>query len=163
MKKLKSLDDIIPLLKGHKGVFVQGASSTPEPFLNKIAEKSDALDPLTFYHLHIHGDAPHADIEKFKVVNFFVGKNLRQKLDYDRIDYLPCFLSEIPKLLESGDLSFDVSLIQVSPPDQHGYCSLGLSVDIVLSALKHSKLVLAIVKSQYAKNFWRWCYSSFTN
>lgn len=153
MKKLDKIEDIIPLLKGHQGIFVQGASCTPEPFLETIAQNSQQLDPLTFYHLHIHGCAPHVDIEKFKVVNFFVGKNIRKKLDYDRVDYLPCFLSEIPKLLESGNLQFDVSLIQVSPPDQHGYCSLGLSVDIVLSALKHSKLVLAIVNENMPRTF----------
>jgi acyl-CoA hydrolase len=153
MQKLANIVDILPLLKGHQGVFVQGASSTPEPLLDVLAKNADQCDPLTFYHLHIHGDAPHADVEKFRVVNFFVGKNIRKKLDYDRVDYLPCFLSEIPKLLESGDLSFDVSLIHVSPPDEHGYCSLGLSVDIVPAALKHSKLVIALVNKNMPRTF----------
>lgn len=153
MQKLNELKDIIPLLKDHKGIFVQGAQATPEPFLEILAQKSAELPALNFYHLHIQGDAPHADIEKFNVINFFVGKNIRSKLDYKRVDYLPCFLSEIPNLLESGALSFDVSLIHVSPPDEHGYCSLGLSVDIVLSALKHSKLVIALVNENMPRTF----------
>lgn len=153
MKVLNNPKEIIPLLKGHKGIFVQGASATPEALLEVIADESDKLDPLTFYHLHIHGNAPHADVDKFRIVNFFVGKNVRSKLDYNRVDYLPCFLSEIPKLLEGSHLNFDVSLIQVSPPDEHGYCSLGLSVDIVLSALKHSKLVIAQINENMPRTF----------
>ena len=153
MQKLDEVKDIIPLLKNHKGVFVQGAQATPELLLQTIAENANALNPLTFYHLHLEGSAPHADIEKFRVVNFFVGKNMHKKLDYDRVDYLPCFLSEIPNLLEDANLSFDVSLIHVSPPDQHGYCSLGISVDIVLSALKHSKIVIALVNENMPRTF----------
>lgn len=152
-KKLTALEDIIPILKGHQGVFVQGGAATPEPLLQCLSEHSHQLPPLNFYHLHIHGNAPHAKIEKFRVINFFVGRNIRAELDYDRVDYLPCFLSEIPKLLEVGELAFDIALVQVSPPDEHGYYSLGLSVDIVLSAIKHAKVVIAQVNSHMPRTF----------
>lgn len=78
---------------------------------------------------------------------------MRPYIDYNRIDYLPCFLSEIPKLLEAGDLKFDVAIIQVSPPDEHGYFSLGVSVDVVLSAIKHAKMVIAQVNRYMPRTF----------
>jgi 4-hydroxybutyrate CoA-transferase len=153
MKKLDKIEQIVPILQNHKGVFVQGASATPVKVLETIANHAGELPSLNFYHLHIHGEAPHAKIEKFKIINLFVGKNMRSLLDYDRVDYLPCFLSEIPRLLENEDLAFDVAIIQVSPADSHGYYSLGVSVDVVLSAIKHSKVVIAQVNSKMPRTF----------
>ena len=145
MKLHNDLSTLAPLLKNHHGVFVQGGAATPTRLLEEVALQSRQIGELEFFHLHTHGSAPHKNINHFKITNLFVGANMRGALDYDRVDYLPCFLSEIPALLESGVRSFDVSLIHVSPPDKHGYCSLGVSVDIVLSAIKHSNLVIAQV------------------
>lgn len=153
MKKLNNFDEMVPLLKDSLGVFVQGASATPVRALECLAKHGDELGELNFYHLHIHGDAPHVHVPNFKIINFFVGKNMRPYIDYNRIDYLPCFLSEIPKLLEAGDLKFDVAIIQVSPPDEHGYFSLGVSVDVVLSAIKHAKMVIAQVNRYMPRTF----------
>lgn len=153
MKTLNNFDEMVPLLKDSLGVFVQGASATPVRALECLAKHGDELGELNFYHLHIHGDAPHVHVPNFKIINFFVGKNMRPYIDYNRIDYLPCFLSEIPKLLEVGDLKFDVAIIQVSPPDEHGYFSLGVSVDVVLSAIKHAKMVIAQVNRYMPRTF----------
>ena len=148
MKWCDKRDELIHIFKNHEGVFVQGGAATPVELLNSIAEYADDIGKLEFFHLHTHGEAPHKKIPHFKITNFFVGKNLRKALDYDRIDYLPCFLSEIPQLLESGLRNYDVALIHVSPPDKHGYCSLGVSVDIVQAAIKHAKVVVAQVNEK---------------
>lgn len=144
----EDINKISELLNGHQGVFVQAGAATPTKLLEVISENASSINPLEFFHLHTHGNAPHQHIPHFKITNLFVGSNLRSAMDYDRIDYLPCFLSEIPALLESGARSFDVALIHVSPPDAHGYCSLGVSVDVVISAIKHAKLVIAQVNPQ---------------
>jgi len=92
------------------------------------------------------GDAAYADskyADSFKVANLFVGANMRSKLALNRVEYLPCFLSEIPALFRSGRRPLDVALIHVSPPDVHGFCSLGTSVDIARAAVDVAKIVLA--------------------
>lgn len=147
----RDFSSISSLLNGHSGVFVQGGAATPVALLQEISNQADKINPLEFFHIHIEGEAPHQHIPHFKLTNLFVGANIRKSLDYERVDYLPCFLSEIPSLLESGARNFDVALIHISPPDAHGYCSLGVSVDIVLSAIKHAKVVIAQVNSQMPK------------
>lgn len=145
MIKHSSLSEIVSILKDRHGVFVQGGAATPMILLDAIASHADHIGPLEFYHLHTHGKAPHKDVPHFKITNLFVGGNMRKSLDYERVDYLPCFLSEVPRLLESGLRKLDVALIQVSPPDKHGICSLGVSVDVVIAAIKHAKTVIAQV------------------
>lgn len=148
MQVHQKANDAILNIRGHQGVFIQGGSATPEVLIEALVQQAPQLGQLEIFHLHTHGKAPHQHVENFKLTNLFVGSNVRKSLDYDRVDYLPCFLSEIPALLASGVRNFDVSLIHVSPPDNHGYCSLGVSVDIVLSAIRHSKLVIAQVNKK---------------
>jgi 4-hydroxybutyrate CoA-transferase len=81
----------------------------------------------------------------FRVANLFVGASMRPHLDYDRVDYLPCFLSEVPMLFRSGKRPIDVALIHVSPPDAHGFCSLGVSVDVTQAGIDAAKTVIAQV------------------
>lgn len=98
--------------------------------------------------MHIEGDASYADKKyegSFKNNNFFVGKNVRKGVQEGRLDYTPVFLSEIPLLFRRGILPLDVALITVSPPDQHGFCSLGTSVDASLAAVQCAKTVIAQV------------------
>jgi acyl-CoA hydrolase len=98
--------------------------------------------------LHTEGDAPYAAPEcarSFRVNSVFVGPNLRSAVQEGRADYLPVFLSEVPKLFRSGILPLDVALVQVSPPDRHGFCSLGVSVDASRAAVQTAKTVIAQV------------------
>lgn len=144
----KSAKEAIALLPKKANVFVHGAAATPHLLLKEIVAQADRFEELTFVHLHTEGTVPYASdsfAKKFRIVNLFVGSNLRNQLDYDRIDYLPCFLSEIPSLFRNRQFSVDVALLQVSPPDHTGHCSLGVSVDVAKAAADSASLVIAQV------------------
>jgi 4-hydroxybutyrate CoA-transferase len=129
-------------------VFVQGGAATPRALLRGLVESAGRLRDVELMHLHVEGLAEHAEprhARSFRVVNLFVGANVRGRLDYDRVDYLPCFLSEIPALFRSGQRPIDVALIHVSPPDANGFCSLGVSVDVALAATQTARSVIAQV------------------
>lgn len=144
-QKLRSAAELIAKISPASRVFVHGAAATPLALVEALAADHARLRGTEVMHLHTSGAAPYADHPEFRVVNLFVGENLRARLDYDRIDYLPCFLSEIPGLFRSGTRRPDVALIQVSPPDAQGYCSLGTSVDVAKAAVESASLVLAQV------------------
>ncbi|MCK5270009.1 MAG: acetyl-CoA hydrolase/transferase family protein, partial [Sedimentisphaerales bacterium] len=102
-------------------------------------------------HLLTLGDAPYAVkqlVDNFRVNSFFIAENVRDIIQAGFGDYSPIFLSDIPRLFSSGQLPLDVALIQVSPPDERGMCSLGISVDIVKSAAENAALVIAEVNPQ---------------
>ncbi|MEQ1879310.1 MAG: acetyl-CoA hydrolase/transferase C-terminal domain-containing protein, partial [Bdellovibrionia bacterium] len=86
--------------------------------------------------------------DNFKVTNLFVGSNVRARMDFDRVDYLPCFLSEIPQLFLSKRKRIDVAILQLSPPDKHGFCTLGTSVDVARAAFEAANVVVAQVNRQ---------------
>jgi len=127
-------------------VFVHGAAATPSILIDGLVARAPDLRDVELIHLHTFGPAPYAApalAQSFRVANLFVGENLRAALDLDRIDYLPCFLSEIPQMFRSGRRPLDVALIHVSPPDAHGYCTLGTSVDVARAAVDEAKIVIA--------------------
>jgi acyl-CoA hydrolase len=132
-------------------VFVQGAAATPNALLKKLVEESENFEKIQLYHLHTEGIPPYLKepyLSRFKVNSFFVGSNLRKQIDYDRFDYIPCFLSEIPNLFRSQHIPLDAALIHVSPPDVHGFCSLGTSVDIARAAVDSAKTIYAQINPQ---------------
>ncbi len=138
-------------LKPNANIFVQGAAATPQILLQKLTMESEALAPLHLYHLHTEGTPPYLQEpyrSRFWVKSFFVGANLRREMDYDRFDYIPCFLSEIPNLFRTKKISLDAALIHVSPPDKNGYCSLGTSVDIARAAVDMAPLIYAQINPQ---------------
>ncbi|GAB3746063.1 acetyl-CoA hydrolase/transferase C-terminal domain-containing protein [Spirosoma pomorum] len=110
-----------------------------------VARASELRD-VEICHMHTEGPLPYLDEHyqgSFKPNSFFIGANMRKQLNQGIGDYVPIFLSEIPLLFRRNILPIDVALIQVSPPDQHGYCSLGPSVDISLAAIQMAKYVVA--------------------
>lgn len=99
-------------------------------------------------HLHTEGSADYTAVQyaqSFRANVFFIGKNVREAVNAGRADYVPVFLSEVPRLFRRGILPLDVALIQVSPPDHRGYCSLGVSVDVSLAAVQTARRVIAQV------------------
>lgn len=130
---------------GHR-VFVHGGAATPNALLTELFSQRHRLRNVELIHLHTMGVASYAApdaAEHFRVTNLFVGSNMRGRMNQANVDYLPCFLSEIPSLFRSGTIPLDVALIQVSPPDRHGYCSLGVSVDVALAAVQTAKIIIA--------------------
>lgn len=146
MERSSSASDIMQYIRSGHRVFVQGGAATPNVLLNALVEQTDRLKNIELIHLHTMGPAHYAETKyakNFKVANLFVGPNMRPFMGSDNVDYLPCFLSEIPNLFRSKKRSLDVALIQVSPPDIHGFCSLGTSVDVVRAAVDSAQIVLA--------------------
>jgi acyl-CoA hydrolase len=131
-------------------VFIHGAAATPTPLLEALARRTD-LAGVTLYHMHTQGPAPFAapeHRERFFSVSLFVGPHLRAPIEEGRADFIPVFLSDIPALFSSGRLPLDVALLQLSPPDRHGYCTLGTSVDTALAASHAARLVIAEINEQ---------------
>lgn len=148
MFQKKSSEEAISLIASGSRVFVHGGAATPHVLLAELVNQSNRLKDVCLIHLHTEGPANYAKPQygsSFRVINLFVGHNLRHQLDYDRIDYLPCFLSEIPQLFRSRQCPIDVALLHVSPPDRFGYCSLGVSVDIAKSAAEAARILIAQV------------------
>jgi 4-hydroxybutyrate CoA-transferase len=107
------------------------------------------LQNVEITHLHTEGTAPYANPalrqSAFRVNVFFVGKNVRPHINETNVQYIPMFLSEIPLYMRSGKFPVDVALVQVSPPDAHGFCSLGISVDIAKAACDMAQTIVALV------------------
>ena len=129
-------------------VFVGTGCGQPQELVRALAARGRELSDTTIFHLLTSGDAPYADTafaEHFRVNSFFIADNVRKIIQEGLGDYTPIFLSDIPRLFASGQLPLDAALIQVSPPDARGMCSLGVSVDIVKSAAENASLVIAEV------------------
>lgn len=129
-------------------VFVQGACALPRVLVEALTARSATLRDVEIVHLHTEGPAPYLDPslqDSFHLNALFVAGNAREAVAEGRADYLPVFLSEVPQLFRRGVLPLDVALIHVSPPDKHGYCSLGVSVDAVPAAVQTARLVVAQV------------------
>lgn len=144
MKVFSTVKEVLAPIKNGSSIFVHGAAATPTLLLEGICREYSDLT-LEFIHLHTEGECEYAkpEYKNFRITNLFTGRNLRGKIDFDRIDYLPCFLSEMPNLFRSGAKKVDVALIQVSPPDRHGHVSLGVSVDTAKAAVECADLVIA--------------------
>jgi acyl-CoA hydrolase len=131
-------------------VFVHGAAATPTPLLEALAARTD-LEGVQLYHLHLDGPIPFTDPScdgRIWSNSFFTGPALRGPIAEGRADFMPVFLSDIPRLFESGRIPLDVAILQLTPPDKHGHASLGPSVDAALAAARHAKRVIAEVNVQ---------------
>jgi 4-hydroxybutyrate CoA-transferase len=129
-------------------VFVHGGAATPSVLLAALAARADELEAVETVHLHLEGDAPHAapGLERaFRPNALFVGANLRRAVAEGRADYMPVFLSEIPLLFRRGILPLDAALLHVSPPDRHGFVTLGTSADAAVAAAERAPLLVAQV------------------
>ncbi len=127
-------------------VFLHSAAMTPHVLIKALCDRSSELHDVELIHIHTEGEAPYVQPEcqnAFTHNACFVGANVREAVKAGNADYIPVFLSEMPNLFRQGILSIDVALISVSPPDKHGYCSLGPSVDITMGALESARLVIA--------------------
>jgi acyl-CoA hydrolase/GNAT superfamily N-acetyltransferase len=147
-KKLRELDEAIDLIKVGDKIFVGSACGEPQYLVKGLVERGEHLLDNEILHIHTLGVAPYAKpiyTDRFRLNAFFVGVNTRQAVAEGKADYTPIFLSDIPRLIRAGRVDIDVALIQVSPPDEHGFCSLGVSVDITKAAAEAAHMVIAQV------------------
>ena len=134
-------------MRSGQRVYLQGGCATPRPLVQALVVRAPELHDVEIVHLHSEGDAPYTRPEfagHFRHNALFIGPNAREAVNAGRADYTPVFLSEIPGLF-AADLPIDVALIQVSPPDANGFCSLGISVDVAKPAAEDAATVIAQV------------------
>lgn len=148
MYKAISAVDAVKVIKNNDRVYLHGAAAAPQALIQAMTNRHEELRNVEVCHLHVEGNAPYANpdlIDSFHVNSFFVGPNVRHTLTSGNGSYTPVFLSELPLLFKNNILPIDVALIQVSPPDKHGYCSLGVSVLAILAAIDNARHVIAQV------------------
>lgn len=149
--KIVSMSQAAAMIKSGDRVFLQGAAMTPNTLINTICDRYLELEEVEIISIHTEGPVNYAKPpynKAFNINSCFVGGNVRRAVNTNKGDYIPIFLSEIHLLFRRNILPLDVALIQVSPPDIHGYCSLGVSVDITLPAIQSAKLVIAQINPQ---------------
>lgn len=140
----------VALIKSHMKIFVHGAAATPDRLLEALCQRTD-IEDLTFYHLHTSGTTNFARKElagRIKSVSLFTGPQLRKPISEGYAEFMPIFLSDIPGLFKSSRCNLDVALVQLSPPDKHGMCTLGTSVDAARAAVDNAKIVIAEINEQ---------------
>jgi 4-hydroxybutyrate CoA-transferase len=142
--------DALALIRSGMRVFVHGAAATPTPLLEALSARTD-IEDVWLYHMHTSGPAPFAAPEmvgRLRSVSLFTGSALRTPIEEGRADFLPVFLSDIPYLFTSGRIALDAALLQVSPPDRHGLCTLGTSVDSARAAADTARILIAEVNAR---------------
>lgn len=156
MSKYVTAAEAVKVVKSNDRVYVQAAAATPAVLTKALAARASELRNVEVCHLHTEGDAPYANpdlSDSFHVNSFFIGANVRHTLKAGNGSYTPVFLSELPHLFRKKVLVIDVAFIHVSPPDRHGYCSLGVSVEATLAAIENAKMVIAQVNPQMPRTF----------
>ena len=151
MYKAISAEDAVKVIKNNDRIYLHAAAAAPQALINAMTDRHEELRNVEVCHLHVEGDAPYANPDykaSFHVNSFFIGPNVRHTLAAGNGSYTPVFLSELPILFKKNILPIDVAMIQVSPPDRHGYCSLGVSVEATLAAIDNAKHVIAQVNSK---------------
>ena len=150
MGRAVTAEEATSVVKSGMRVFLHGAAATPNVLTTALSRRTDLAD-VTLYHLHTTGPAPFAEEGqegRFFSVSLFTGAPLRAAVEAGRADFMPIFLSDVPLLFSSGRIPLDVAVLQVSPPDRHGYCTLGTSVDTALAAATSARHVVAEVNER---------------
>jgi 4-hydroxybutyrate CoA-transferase len=145
-----SAEEAVQSVRSGDRVFLHGAAATPAVLLDALVARAPSLHDVEIVHMHANGRAPHIAPEMeghLRHRALFMGSNVREAVNAGRADFVPVFLSDIPHLFRNGDLPLDVAFIQVSPPDAHGYCSLGTSVDAAMAAAESARIVIAQVNA----------------
>jgi acyl-CoA hydrolase len=141
-------EEAVKKIESGQRVFVHGGAATPHHLLQKLVERANDLKNVELVSMSLQGDVFFADKkfeQSFRLNSLFVSNNVREAVNDGRGDYIPVFLSEIPGLFRRKILPLDVAMIQVSVPDKHGFCSLGVSVDCTLAAIQSARYVIAQV------------------
>ena len=146
-KSISAADAVAGVQSGQR-VFLQTAAATPQRLVNALVERAGSLRSVELVSLHTEGDAPYVRPEyskSFRLNSLFVGKNVRSAVQEGQADAIPIFLSDVPALFYRNVLPLDYAFVHVSPPDRHGYCSLGVSVDAARAAVHTARRVVAQV------------------
>ena len=151
-------EEAVKVIKSGDHVHLSSVASAPQCLINAMCKRGEAgeLKDVHVHHLHTEGPAPYADPKfegVFQLDSFFVGANVRKVTQSGYADYIPIFLSETQRLYRCGAVPCNVAMIQVCPPDKHGFVSLGTSVDATLAAVETADYVLAVVNKHVPRAF----------
>ena len=148
MVQYVSAEEAVSMIQSGNRIFSHGSACTPNLLIDELARQSSRLKGVEFVSITQQGNVEAAKPQykdSFYINSLFVSTPVRDAVNSDRGDFVPVFLSEIPTLFKKGLLPIDVAMITVSPPDQHGYCTLGTSVDVARSAVDTAKIIIAQV------------------
>ena len=123
----QSAEEAVSLVQSNERVFFHGGAATPHLLIQALVRRHKELRNIEIVHLHTEGEAEYARPEfagSFLINSFFIGKNLRNYVSQVNVQYIPVFLSEVPALFRKGVMPLDTAFVQVSVPDEHGFCSL---------------------------------------
>jgi acyl-CoA hydrolase len=151
-----SATEAVKVIKSGDTVFIHGVAQAPQLLIDAMVARAPELENVRIVHIHHEAEAPYVKPEYegiFRCESFFVGANVRKATMQGLADYIPVFLSEIPGLIRKGIVNIDVALMNVSPPDKHGYVSLGSSVDMAVAAVQCAKHVIAQANSKVPRVF----------
>lgn len=149
-----SAEEAVKLVKSGDRVFLHGSAATPLHLINALLKRAGEVNNVELVSISTFGDIHWKEpkvVESFYLNSLFVSANIREWANSSHGGYIPIFLSEIPKLFVNGYLALDVAIVHVSPPDKHGYCSLGTSIDAAWTAVREAKRVIAQVNPKMAR------------
>jgi 4-hydroxybutyrate CoA-transferase len=155
-KKLQTADEALRCVRSGTRVYIQPGCAEPEALVEALMRRAPELYDVEIVHMMTMGCAPYVAPEMaghFRHNAMFIGGNVREAINDGRADYTPIYLSEIEALFESGAMPIDVALIEVSPPDSHGFCSFGVGVDTTLTAAKCARYVVAQVNDYMPRTY----------
>ncbi len=158
MYKIVSAEEAVQVIKSGDRVHIQSVAAAPQKLIQAMCERGrrKEFSNVRIQHLHTEGPAPYASAEFegiFQLESFFVGHNVRKDTQAGYADYIPVFLHETQRLIREGYCRPNVTMIQVSPPDRHGYVSMGTSVDATFAAVKTADKVIGVINKNIPRAF----------
>ena len=156
MTKITTAQEALKIVKSNDVVYIHGGAAVPEILIDALVARAPELRNVTIGHIHIEGKAAYAHPQykdNFFVNSFFLSSNVRHINQTDNGSYTPIFLSDMPLLFDRKHIKVDVVLIQVTPPDKFGFCSMGVSVEASKSAIRNAKYVIAQVNNQMPRTY----------
>ena len=155
-KKLRSPEEALRCVQSGMRVYIHPGCAEPETLVEALIQRAPHVQDVEIVHMMTMGSAPYVAPEMaghFRHNAVFIGSNVRAAINEGRADYTPVYLSEIEELFESGAMPINVALIEVSPPDSHGFCSFGIGVDTTLTAARLARYVVAQVNDQMPRTY----------
>ena len=143
--RVVSAEEAVEGIESGQQIYLQCASATPSVLLDALVARAPELSGVRVVHLHCEGPAPHLAPDMaphFRHRALFIGPNARAAIAEGRADYVPVFLSDVPRLFDRGMLALDAVFVNATPPDAHGFCSLGTSVEAMHAAVRSARQVI---------------------
>ncbi|MBX3459327.1 MAG: acetyl-CoA hydrolase/transferase family protein [Planctomycetes bacterium] len=148
-------DQAVADIQSNQRVFIGSGAAEPVSLVNALTARAPGLRNVNILHILTLGDAPYVAPQyaaSFRHTAFFIGSNVREAVQQGRAEFMPIFLGEIPALFEER-LTPDFALVQLSPPDKHGWCTVGVSADVVMGALRHARHIVAEINPRMPRTW----------